>query len=206
MLDNKFFNPTPLYKEYLVLELIYLNRNITQREISNEISVSLSMVNQYLNEYELKGFIEKKYLSPKNIEYLLTKAGIERMRVLNIWYLSSTQNVYKVAKKETQTFLNKVIKKGLKKIIFYGAGEVAEILLQTINDDNSIPIEIVAVVDDSKEKIGKRIVNHVIQDPLIISTEQHDAIMISSYTNHDKIYKKLIEKNYPKNKIVYFFS
>lgn len=94
MLDIKFFNPTPLYKEYLVLELIYLNRNIAQREISNEISVSLSMVNQYLNEYELKGFIEKKYLSPKNIEYLLTKAGIERMRVLNIWYLSSTQNVY----------------------------------------------------------------------------------------------------------------
>lgn len=201
-----FFSPTPIYKEYLVLESIGKNEDITQREISKLVNASLSMVNQYITEYEEKGYVIKESLSRKIIKYYLTDKGIERMKVLNIQYLSDAQNLYKQAKVETLTFINKIISMGFNKIIFYGAGEVSEILLQTINDDHSLPIEVVGLVDDNLDKQGKVIVNNIVLPTDSINKIEHDCIMISSYTNHGLIYQKLMDMNYPEEKIVYFFK
>jgi DNA-binding MarR family transcriptional regulator len=54
MHDNSFFKPTPLYKEFMILDLIEKNKDITQRQISDEIGVAVSQINQYLDEYEDK--------------------------------------------------------------------------------------------------------------------------------------------------------
>lgn len=201
-----FFSPTPIYKEYLVLESIGKNEDITQREISKIVNVSLSMVNQYITEYEEKGYVIKESLSRKTIKYYLTDKGVERMKVLNIRYLSDAQNLYKQAKTETLTFINKIISMSFNKIIFYGAGEVSEILLQTINDDHSLPIEVVGLVDDNLDKQGMVIVNNTVLPTDSINKIEHDCLMISSYTNHDLIYQKLMDMNYPEEKIVYFFK
>lgn len=129
----------------MILDMIEKNINITQREMSKTIGIAVSMVNDYLDEYEKKGFIKRKYLSTKNVEYIITKKGIERRKVLNIWYLKSTHFVYQSAKDDIFNFLNQIIRRGFKKLLLYGAGEVAEIILQVMNDDNSIPLDIVAV-------------------------------------------------------------
>jgi DNA-binding MarR family transcriptional regulator len=50
--DNSFFKPTLLYKEFMILDLIEKNKDITQREISESIGVAVSMINSYLDEYE----------------------------------------------------------------------------------------------------------------------------------------------------------
>jgi predicted transcriptional regulator len=56
MNDNPFFKPTPLYKEFMILDLIEKNPSLTQREIGDAIGVAVSMVNAYLDEYEEKGY------------------------------------------------------------------------------------------------------------------------------------------------------
>ena len=67
MIENNFFQPTPLYKEYLVLDMIEKRPNITQRVISEALGVSVSMINYYLDEYEKKGYIKRKYHSTKSV-------------------------------------------------------------------------------------------------------------------------------------------
>ena len=201
-----FFNTTALYKEFIILDSIEFDSNITQRDLARLIEGSVSMVNQYLDTCEQKGYITKEYISKKNVSYHITNKGRERKRLLNIAYLNEIQKRYKEAKKETITFIKMIINKGFKDIIFYGAGEVAEILLQTINDDKSIPINIVGVIDDDTNKQGETIVNYVINNSNIISSTNHDAIMIASYTNYETIYNKLMDMNYPKDKIIYFFE
>ena len=61
MFDNKtigeimsktYFIPTAKYKKYLVLDIINKNSDLTQREIASLAAISLSMVNQYLTDYE----------------------------------------------------------------------------------------------------------------------------------------------------------
>jgi FlaA1/EpsC-like NDP-sugar epimerase len=204
--DNSFFRPTLLHKEFMILDLIEKNPSITQREIASLIGIAVSMVNNYIENFDEQALIKRKKHSSKDVDYIITKKGLERRKLLNIWYLKSSYNVYLLAKDNIIIFLNQIIKKGFKKIILYGAGEVAEIMLQVINSDNQIPLEVVSVIDDSNDKIGSEIVNIPIIPLSDLNKYEHDCIMISSYKHHETIYKKLVYLNYPENNIIHFFD
>ena len=206
MTDNGFFKLTPLYKEFMLLDMIEKNSNITQRDMSATLGVALSMINSYLDEYETHGFINRKYKSPKTVEYFITNKGIERKKLLNISYLDATQKVYRSAKENIVMFLNQIIEKGFKNILLYGAGEVAEILLNVIYTDHDIPLKVLAIIDDDIKKQGSNLINTKITGVENIKNFNHDGILISSYTNSKEIYDKLIKINYDKNKILRFFS
>lgn len=190
----------------MILDMIEKNKNITQREMSKEIGVAVSMVNDYLDEYEKKGLIKRKKHSTKNVEYFVTKKGTERKKVLNISYLNASLNIYKSAKENIVEFLNQIINKGYKNILLYGAGEVAEILLQTILIDSQIPINVLAVIDDDILKQGKTLVNTRIISSFNIEKYQFDGILISSYTNQSTILEKLLAINYQRENILHFFD
>lgn len=206
MTDNLFFKPTVLYKEFMILDLIEKNSKITQREIAVAIGVAVSMVNSYLDEYESRGLINRKYRSTKTVEYFVTSKGLERRKLLNIWYLQSAHSVYFSAKDNIIAFLNQIIDKGFKKILLYGAGEVAEIMLQVLHENKSVPIEVFAVIDDDERKQGKSIVNTPIIAINQIAEYQYDGIFLSSYTHHKVMYEKLQKMNYKKNQILLFFE
>jgi len=206
MSDNSFFKPTLLYKEFMILDLIEKDSNITQREISKTIGVAVSMTNAYIENFVEKGLIKKKKHSTKTVEYFVTKKGMERRKLLNIWYLKSSHEVYLSAKDNIIKFLNQIIDKGFKKILLYGAGEVAEIMLQVMNDDNNIPLEVLAVVDDDINRQNEIIVNLPIINKEIINQYVHDGILVSSYKHHEVIRKNLVEINYPLEQILEFFE
>lgn len=141
-MNNNFFKYTPIFKEFMLLDLIEKDSNITQRALSNIIGSSVSMINTYIEENEKKGYLERVYKSNKNLEYKITKKGIERKRLLNIEYLKSSHSIYLSAKDNIIKFINQIVDKGYKKIFLYGAGEVAEILLSVLDDNKAIPIKI----------------------------------------------------------------
>jgi Mn-dependent DtxR family transcriptional regulator len=206
MHKNLFFKPTIQYRTFLILDSIEKNKDITQRELSKEVGVAVSMINAYLNDYEKEGLIKKDYQSTKTVYYYLTKRGIEKKKVLNIGYLNSSLGVYNKAKKNIIDFLDQIIVKGYKNILLYGGGEVAEILLQTIALNHEFPLNVICVIDDDVEKQGKKIVSKKIESVDIINDIEHDGILISSYTNNKKIIEKLKAKNYDSKKIIQFFE
>ncbi len=204
--DNSFFKPTALYKEFMILDLIEKDAHITQREIAQSIGIAVSLVNNYLDVYEKKGFIKRKYKSTKSVEYFMTKSGLERRKLLNIWYLNASYNVYLSAKDNIIMFLDQIIEKGFKRILLYGAGEVAEILLQVLNDYDKLPLKILAVIDDDTSKQDKKIVSKLIINLNQISDYNHDGILIASYKHHISIRNHLESIKYPKDKIIEFFQ
>ena len=206
MNDNQFFKPTPLYKEFMILDLIEKDSKITQRVMSDRLNVSVSMINSYLDLYEESGYIKRKYITTKTVHYHITKKGTERKKVLNIWYLKASNSIYMSAKDNIISFLNFIIQKGFKKILLYGAGEVAELMLKVINDDRRIPLEVVAIIDDNPIKINQVLVNLPVIEFDMIKKYEHDAIMIASYTHHESMYNKLIAFGYKKDNIIRFFD
>jgi len=62
------------------------------------------------------------------------------------------KKIYQSAKANIVSFLKQIVKRGFKKILLYGAGEVAEILLQVIKTDALLPIKVVGVIDDDIQK------------------------------------------------------
>ena len=85
-------------------------------------------------------------------------------------------------------FLDQIIEKGFKNILLYGAGEVAEILLQAIINDKESPINVLGVIDDDIQKQSHYLVNSKIISKEDIDSIEHDGILISSYTNNETIY------------------
>lgn len=202
----QYFEPTSNYKKYLILELLSNTSNITQRDIKKYVGGSLSMINKHLAEYEENGYIERKYTSKKKVDYILTPLGIEKMRVYNIRYLSETQQLYNKAKIEINKFINLIISKGHNKVILYGAGDVAEIIMQTLNHDNKIPLTVVSIVDDDKRKQGTYLGNVLISDISNVNISEHDCIIISSYINYKVMITNLQNIKYAEDKIEYFFK
>jgi len=200
-----FFKPTLLYKEYMILNLIEKDPNMTQRQISTAIGIAVSMVNTYIDTYEKQGLLTKEHITTKTVKYHITKKGIERRKFLNIGYLNNAQALYDSAKENIEQFLYNLQNKGYKEILLYGAGEVAEILLHTISTTKQ-PINVLAVIDDDVEKYDLELVGRRIISLNEINSFKHDAVFISSYTNHETIYENLVRIGYPKDRIVQYFD
>jgi DNA-binding MarR family transcriptional regulator len=204
MSDNSFFKPTLLYKEFMILDLIEKDANITQREISKTIGVAVSMVNQYLDDYEKENLIKKKKYSTKKVEYLITKAGKERKRFLNIQYLHAAQKLYDEAKKNIVDFLINQLSKKTKSLILYGAGEVSSIIIETIRN-NHIDLDIPFIIDDDLNKHGKTFNGIKVCEMSKLNQTEYDAVLVSSYSYHRIMYEKLL-KQVDKNKIISYFG
>jgi DNA-binding MarR family transcriptional regulator len=206
MSDNAFFKPTVLYKEFLILDLIEKDQNITQRQIAEALGVAVSMVNQYLDNYEKNGYIKRKKHSTKTIEYFVTKKGSERKKLLNIGYLKDSQMLYDSARENIEKFLVQIEKKGKNRLFLYGAGEVAEILLHTIYSSDKTSLTILGVIDDDIGKVGSSIYNTPIVSLDVVESQEHDGVLISSYTNKNKIINNLNLYQYDTKKIYNFFD
>lgn len=206
LIDNQFFKPTKSYREYMILDMVEKNPSVTQRVIADTIGMPVSMVNDYLAFYEKQGYLFKNKQSSKIVDYHITINGIERRKVLNISYLNASQKLYNSAKENIECFLLQIEVKGFKNILLYGAGEVAEILLNTLRSNKLVHINVMAVIDDDNSKVGTKIVNTLIMNRNSLHTLAHDGVLISSYTNKDEIYKKLILEAYSKDKIIDFFE
>jgi len=206
LIEFKFFKPTVLYKEYMILDMIEKNPNITQREMSKAIGIAVSMINQYLDQYEKNRFIKKKKHSSKTVDYIITNRGVERKKYLNISYLHASQHLYNSAKENIDQFLINLEKKGFKNILLYGAGEVCEILLNAIKSSKNSNISAIALIDDDINKIGTFIENTPIISRESLASIEHDGILISSYTNNEAIFNKLLNLNYERERIIRFFN
>lgn len=206
MKETGFFLPTPKYKELMILEIIEKKPVTTQKEIGKEIGAAASMVNAYLDDYESHGYIRREYITSKTVNYHITPKGLKRKNFLNISYLEQLMDLHKLAREGVENYLQEISKKGFKKILLYGAGEVAEIILGVIKFGSSVDLDILAVVDDDLEKRGKQIVGYPIISAVDIKKYDHDGIFISSYTYEDIIKQQLIKKGYEKEKILTFFT
>jgi len=206
MADKSFFKPTQLYKEYMILDLIEKNKDITQREIASHLGIAVSMINNYLEIFDKDKLIQRKKHTTKTVEYFITNKGKERRKVLNIGYLKHSQIVYNSAREGVEKFLEQLENKGIKNLFLYGAGEVAEILLNSIYSSEKTKLKILGVIDDNQSKIGRFKYETPVVPLELVNSIEHDGILISSYTNKNSIIYNLNKFNYDSNKIFNFFD
>mgnify|MGYP000397233939 CR=1 FL=1 len=204
MKHNPFFNPSPLYKEFILLDVIEKNPSITQRGMSSLLNVSVSMVNEYITQYESEGYLKRIYASPKKVTYQITASGKKRQKLLNIWYLDASQQVYNSAKQNILEYLHDLKQKGYDEIYLYGAGEVAEIFLQVIRFEN-IDLRVLGIIDDDVDKQGQRLFDYAVIPYDEVAHSNYDGILVSTYGYHEHIREKLIDKGISNNKILGYF-
>jgi len=201
----KFFNPTSELKILLLLEQIQSSNKITQNKLARYIHSAPSMINTYIKQLEKEGFLIKNKKTKRNVEYVITKKGIDRKNYLLVTYMNELIELYKLTKINIELFVKKLVKRNYKNCVFYGAGETAKVIINVLNDMPKLDFKLLFLIDDDIKKQGKRFMGYDVVSYGDIEKYNVDAIVITSCVYEKDIRNNLRKLNCPDEKIVSFF-
>ena len=96
--------------KYQLLKSLEQDANLTQRQLSEELGISLGKVNYCLKSLIQKGFVKINNFKNSNhklqYSYLLTPTGIEEKTKLTIEFLKVKTEEYEALKEEVEKIKN----------------------------------------------------------------------------------------------------
>lgn len=134
------------YRELKVLEELSLNPAATQRHLANRLEVALGLTNLMLRRLAKKGYIKVVSARGHRIRYLLTPSGLSEKSRLTYEYLEYSLHLYREVRRVLTDALSRVLASGGRRVVFFGASEIAEVAYLTIKE---LGLELIAVVDES---------------------------------------------------------
>ena len=186
-------------KTLQLLEVIAADQPTSQRELSDRLHISLGLVNAYIKRLVNKGHCKVTTIPKKRAKYILTPAGeIEKTR-LTYQYISRSYQYFQSAQDRLQGLYTELQSQGKTRVVFYGAGEIADIAYLAIT---GLPLQLVGVVDP--KRAGSRFADFEVHASLRHSNEQYDALLITVVDNHPTIVHNLKAVGVPPGKIRFF--
>ncbi len=167
-------------------------KEVTQKGISNHISVSIGFVNALIKKFLKKGIIKVQQAPYKRYVYYLTPEGFSEKSKLVLEYVTDSLFLFRSLRKELNAIFtyNKKIK-----FILYGTSEISEIAILSANEVGS---EIIGIVEPNLTK--KKIFNIPILKK-IPANLINKKILICCSKNAQKIYFNLLQE-IPEDRIV----
>ena len=202
----RFFNPTSELKILLLLEQIQNSNNITQDKLAHYIHSAPSMINAYIKQLEKEGLLVKNKKTKRNVEYIITKKGMERKNYLLVTYMNELIELYNLTKINIELFVKKLVKRNFKNCVFYGAGETAKVIIKVMRDMPKLDFKLLFLVDDDINKQGKMFMGYDVVSCEEIGKYDVDVIVITSCVYEKEIRNTLRNMNYPDKKIINFFD
>ena len=202
----RFFNPTSDLKILLLLEQIQNSNKITQDKLAHYIHSAPSMINTYIKQLEKEGFLIKNKKTKRNVEYIITKKGIDRKNYLLVTYMNELIELYNLTKINIELFVKKLVNRNYKNCIFYGAGETAKVIIKVIKDMPKLDFKLKFLVDDDINKQGEKFEGYDVVSNVNIKKHDVDAIIITSCVYEKEIRNKLRKLEYSDEKIISFFD
>lgn len=126
---------------------------VTQRSLASDLGVALGLTNLLVRRLVRKGYVKVTGLGTRHIRYLMTAAGWDALAHATRLSLENTVHLYTETREHIRRSLWDISDRcapdasGRKRIVFYGAGDVAEIAYISLQ---STDLELVGVVDDRR--------------------------------------------------------
>jgi len=115
--------------ELKILELISQGKDdISQRDISRIIGMSLGMTNSILKRFAEKGLITIKKVNNRNIHYALTAEGIEEIGMRSWGYFKRTIKNVVIYREAISEIIKKAVNDGYDGISLVGESDMAFIV------------------------------------------------------------------------------
>jgi DNA-binding MarR family transcriptional regulator len=176
---------------------IHRNGNHSQRELSRRMNISLGLVNTFLKRLVSKGYFKVKAMPRNRMKYFLTPKGLARKSKLTVDYLRFSVNFYKDIKNLLLNRFREMERKNIRSILFYGAGEVAELAYLYLQLSN---IRLVGIVDEKHN--DKNFFGFKVAGCDRIEQMDWDCILLTRLEDTDQDIKSLFEKGVDLEKII----
>jgi len=173
------------HRTYRILEEISEDQSLTQRKLSQKLGMALGLTNLYLKRLVKKGYIMVDTMPRNRIIYNLTPKGIAEKSKLTYEYMKYSFNFYKDLRSRLKKVFLAIEKEKAKSIVFYGAGEIAEIAYLSLQETS---LELVEIVDDFKA--GKDFFGKKVKPAEVIKDIEYDRVIVTSLASKEKIYEK----------------
>lgn len=92
--------------EYVIMSEVAENENITQRELSKKLGISLSTVNVLMNKMIREGLIKMTQVSQKQVLYMLTPIGMMEKAKKTVVYLKAHYRAIYETKEKIKSIIN----------------------------------------------------------------------------------------------------
>ncbi len=180
-----------------ILEQIDKDHPPSQRDLANELNVSLGLVNSFIKRLANKGYFKIVNIQRNRVKYLITPKGVKEKTRLTYEFIKLSYQFYNGARRRLKELYACLEDEGSCRLVFYGAGDLAEIAYLSTHGTS---IEIVAVVDNFCK--GTMFFNECILDPKELFTLSFDKILITCTESVGSVYNNIIAKGIPENKII----
>ena len=147
-------------KEAIILEHIYYNDSLKQRELADKAGISLGMTNAILKRLIEKGWLMTKRLNSRNISYVVSPAGVEEIFKRGYRFFKRTIDDVHLYKEEIEVLVGEALAAGYKGVVLVGKSD----------------LDFIVEYACSKVKIGfeKADINNK-KDYLTLFSEQYEA-------------------------------
>ncbi len=180
-----------------ILEEIDNDHTPSQRDLARKLNISLGLVNSFIKRLAQKGYFKVTNIPKNRVKYILTPKGAAEKTRLTYQYIHYSFEFYKRSRQELRKLFQSLTANGVRRIVFYGASDLAEIAYVSLQET---PVNLVAVVDD--RKIGEKFLGKIITDSSTLRILPFDKILVTAIENKEGIREKIARSGINNDKVV----
>lgn len=189
-----------------ILEAIAAGGRVTQRSLASDLGVALGLTNLLIRRLVGKGYVKMAGMGTRHVRYLMTPEGWEALGRATRTSLENTVHLYTQTREQIRASLTtlseqcEVNDSGQKCVVFYGAGDVAEIAYVSLQRTD---LTLIGVVDDRRRG---RFFEVAIRGPEGLSAHALDGlayshVIVASLRHSDAIRSRISERGVPSSKV-----
>lgn len=189
-----------------VLQAIASGQRITQRSLSSDLGVALGLTNLLIRRLVAKGYVKVARIGTRHIRYLMTAAGWDALAHATRQSLENTVHLYTQTREQIRSSLSAISERcdmdaaGQKRVVFYGAGDVAEIAYISLQ---STDLTLAGVVDD--RRTGRFFEVAICPSEQLsadtIGTVPYGHVVVTSLRHADTIRARIEERGVPPDRV-----
>jgi DNA-binding MarR family transcriptional regulator len=182
-----------------ILEEIEGNQAPSQRYLSDQLNISLGLVNSFLKRLAQKGYFKATTIPKNRVKYILTPKGVLEKSRLTFAYVQHSFQYYRDARKKLRNTLARLDREGIQGIVFYGTGDLAEIAYLSLQETD---INLLAIVDP--EHHSKPFFKLRIQQTDFLHTVKNNVVLITKIDSDGSLPEKIAQQGINEKNIITF--
>jgi DNA-binding MarR family transcriptional regulator len=190
----------------LILEAIASGNRLTQRSLARSMGVALGLTNLLIRRLVAKGYVRVSRAGTRHVRYLMTSAGREALRNATRASFDNTVRLYTETREQIRSTLDLVSHRcaadasGRKTVVFYGAGDVAEIAFVSLQTTD---LQLIGVVDDRRR--GRFFDRTILPSTALradgLDGQPYGQIVVTTVRHAEPIRQRLIELDIPSSRV-----
>jgi DNA-binding MarR family transcriptional regulator len=157
-----------------ILEAIEEQEAPSQRDMAESLNISLGLINSFVRRLAKKGYFKITHLPRNRVRYILTPKGMAEKTRLTYAYIQYSYRFYRDARHRTLKLFCELEARGIARVAFFGAGDLAEIAFLSLQESG---LTFAAIGDFSGN--GAHFFGHRVLPPDELLEARFDALILT---------------------------